>query len=466
MGRSCPERIGAAVGVEKNADRKEWHGVDKAVKRIYQWLCTGRLSFLLRDQVKEDLLRLFPGELIGERLESFYLKKLKQSILVMVSGLLLGIGACCAASGGRYLKGENNLVRGNYQEGKRAVLLRTSALPGQLLNLTVYPTEIPEQDKESLAEDFWQEIDRYILGKNQDLQHVYRDLKLLSSYEGIPFDVEWESSRLDLLDEWGTVAIARETSEVILTATLRWGAYEKRIQFPITIIPVPKTKEEEQIEALEEYLLQTEQNTRTDTSMELPEQWQGEPVSWKQQTEDYSLLIWALTPAIAVILFLAADKDLHKELLERQQSLKAAYPGIVHRLILYLGAGLSLRKAFERLADTYENGEQDHPAGQELRLLARQLKAGIPESTVYEHFGRRLGVQEYMRLSALLLQNQRRGNAALLDRLRQEAEALTREKLLNARKLGEEAGTKLLFPMVLLLGCVMVMIMIPAFGVM
>lgn len=41
------------------------------------------------------------------------------------------------------------------------------------------------------------------------------------------------------------------------------------------------------------------------------------------------------------------------------------------------------------------------------------------------------------------------------------ADALEQRKSL-ARRLGEEAGTKLLFPLLLLLGVVMVLVMIPA----
>ncbi len=440
--------------------------MDKAVRRIYMWLREGRLSFLLSNRVKEDLLRLHPGEPVSERLEVFYVKKLKQLICVLAAGLLLGIAAYIASAGGKYLKSEAGLERGDYREGRREITLRTEALPDQAFHLTLYPVELPEEEKEPLAEAFLQEIGKYILGKNDDFAHVYRDMALTNTYEGIPFDVTWESNRLDLMDEWGSVGIVREPAQATLKVTLRWGDYLKEGKIPITVIPIPKTAEEETAEALEEFLLQAEKESRGEDLLELPKQWQGISLDWKQQVEDYSLLIWALTPAVAALLFLAADRDLHKELLDRQSNLKAAYPRVVHRLILYLGAGLSLRSAFERLADSYESEEAKDPAGQELRLLARQLKAGIPEGTVYEHFGRRIGVQEYMRLSALLLQNQRRGNAALLDRLRQEADALAGEKLLNARKLGEETGTKLLFPMVLLLGCVMVMIMIPAFGVM
>jgi hypothetical protein len=46
--------------------------------------------------------------------------------------------------------------------------------------------------------------------------------------------------------------------------------------------------------------------------------------------------------------------------------------------------------------------------------------------------------------------------------LAQEADMALEERLSRARRLGEEAGTKLLFPMMLMLVVVMVLILLPA----
>ena len=54
----------------------------------------------------------------------------------------------------------------------------------------------------------------------------------------------------------------------------------------------------------------------------------------------------------------------------------------------------------------------------------------------------------------------------MLSRMMEEAARASGEKLLFVKKLGEEAGTKILIPMVMLLAVIMIIIMIPAFGVM
>jgi 1,4-dihydroxy-2-naphthoate octaprenyltransferase len=71
-------------------------------------------------------------------------------------------------------------------------------------------------------------------------------------------------------------------------------------------------------------------------------------------------------------------------------------------------------------------------------------------------------MQQYLKLSGLLEQNRRTGTKNLRDIFQTEmADALEQRKNL-ALRLGEEAGTRLLIPLFLMLGIVMVMIMVPA----
>ena len=65
-----------------------------------------------------------------------------------------------------------------------------------------------------------------------------------------------------------------------------------------------------------------------------------------------------------------------------------------------------------------------------------------------------------------MTQNLKKGSASLLPRLHEEAERALMQRIQAGRKLGEEASTKLLIPMVMMLGVVMVMVMLPAFTAM
>ena len=77
-------------------------------------------------------------------------------------------------------------------------------------------------------------------------------------------------------------------------------------------------------------------------------------------------------------------------------------------------------------------------------------------------FGRRCGLQQYMKLSSLLEQNRKNGSKNLRDTLKVEMAEAFEQRKHQARRLGEEAGTKLLLPLFMMLSVVMVVIAVPA----
>ena len=68
-----------------------------------------------------------------------------------------------------------------------------------------------------------------------------------------------------------------------------------------------------------------------------------------------------------------------------------------------------------------------------------------------------------MKFAALIIQNSKKGNKGFSQLLISEAREAFEDRMEIARKRGEEAGTKLLIPMMLLLILVFLIIMIPAF---
>ena len=94
-----------------------------------------------------------------------------------------------------------------------------------------------------------------------------------------------------------------------------------------------------------------------------------------------------------------------------------------------------------------------------MRYTYYQMQSGMAEGDAYREFGRRCRLQSYLKLSGLLEQNRRSGTKNMRAILETEmTDALEQRKNL-ARRLGEEAGTRLLMPLFLMLGIVMVMIM-------
>ena len=150
---------------------------------------------------------------------------------------------------------------------------------------------------------------------------------------------------------------------------------------------------------------------------------------------------------------------------EREKQLKLAYPEMVEKFVLLINAGLPVKNAWIRVAETRKtkNDKVDYLT-EEMLLTKNQMDNGISEEKAYEMFGRRIGILTYMKFSTLLVQNLKKGTANLINILEYESADIFNERKENAKILGEEASTKLLVPMVLMMTIIFAIILYAAFA--
>ena len=149
---------------------------------------------------------------------------------------------------------------------------------------------------------------------------------------------------------------------------------------------------------------------------------------------------------------------------ERKEQAENCYSEFITKLSLLLAAGNSVRQAFLRLAAEYEkNYGASHVLAAELRVTKQELDNGRSESVVYEDFGRRIGVLAYRRMASLLTQSVSRGVQGMRTLLLQEAKEVMAQEKAHIRQKGEQAGTKLLLPMMGMLFLVFAILLVPAF---
>ena len=143
------------------------------------------------------------------------------------------------------------------------------------------------------------------------------------------------------------------------------------------------------------------------------------------------------------------------------------YSEIVSKLTLLLGAGMTIRSALEKIAFDYDKKKREGTqhrryAYDEIVYVCREMQGGVSERLGLDMLGRRCHVPCYMKLCSLLLQNLKKGSKGMAQSLSYEVGQAFEERKNLAKKLGEEAGTKLLFPMILMLVIVMVVLIVPA----
>ncbi|MBQ8327819.1 MAG: type II secretion system F family protein [Lachnospiraceae bacterium] len=187
-----------------------------------------------------------------------------------------------------------------------------------------------------------------------------------------------------------------------------------------------------------------------------------EAVSENATEDKEGLKLFALCVAAGMGYYFYADYDLHQKTLKKKDDLVEAYPDWVSKLALLLQAGMPMKAAWFKLAKEYDK-EGDFNLAQEMLLTCHEMEEGVSELRAYSNFGKRCGHSRYLRFSAMITQNLRRGSAGILERMAKEAKETLEERKHLAKRKGEAIATKLLIPMMLMLVIVMVIIMVPAF---
>ena len=177
--------------------------------------------------------------------------------------------------------------------------------------------------------------------------------------------------------------------------------------------------------------------------------------------------IGLLSVAVAIIFPYKIRQDVKNKNMARNNQMLLDYPDFVNRFSLLIGAGSSMRSAFEILVNDYkrrctDNDKFYHYVYEELDLVVRELYNGVNEAQAYENFGNRVRLLPYMKFCTMLVQNLKKGNRYILEQLSMTAIDAYGAKRDNIKRLGEEASSKLLMPMMLEFIIVLVIIMYPA----
>ena len=397
------------------------------------------------------------------------IKKRRLQIYCIAAGFLLYALAIRFAKTDGYLVGGNYLPRKSYGQGSSSYELYVDGLTEDEAKVDILIDE--RQYKAGEINQAFEKtmgiLTTSILGDNASLSEVAYDLKLPSKVEATGVKIMWYTDSPKLV--WASGEVHNEdlatAADAVLTAELKSNSYTESYAIPITVIPRIMNDDERLIDGLKKEITNADKKQITDGGIKLPTTYDGKSISYREDTTSNYNAIWALGIVAALLLYARERAACKEELQHKDRQMLVDYPEIVSKLTVYIGAGMAVRPAWGEVVADYEAHSEDKKryAYEEMTTSWYQLKSGISEARVYKEFGRRCKLKQYMKLASLIDQNRKSGVAGLKQLLEVESVEAWEERKNSAKRLGEEASTRLLMPLFIMLGIVMIMIMLPAF---
>ena len=365
----------------------------------------------------------------------------------------------------------NRVIRAS--PGERGQSLELQLEAEDFFDGSHYKVEIPAQvvtqtEAEQYFEKARQEIDERFFEQGDCAEHVSHAVRMENRYVDRMVSAEWTFDRYQYIDIDGKLRENNLKDNAIVQATvlLTCGTYEQEYVFSFMIVPPEFTKEEQLLNDIESAVT-AEGNRQGETYFQLPQKVDGVSLKWEEPKQHLLVKVLFFEIVIVVLLYFVEQEKKKTKEKERQDQMHLDYAEFVNKLLILLGSGMSLKQSLNRISARYfdkrqKNQTKERYLYEELLITNHEIEDGESERLAYQKFGERIGLNCYNRLIRILIQNLRTGSRGICELLGQEAAVALEERKALARKLGEEAGTKMLLPLIMMLGIVIAIIMVPA----
>ena len=354
---------------------------------------------------------------------------------------------------------QNVIERGGYDEETVYYDVLIGGDEKKLYKLEVYPKQYTEEEFLNEADKVFAELESDILGNNPDLEHIGSDLKLPASDRRGIFEIDWVNDYPEYIFPSGKIRFDEISKDIkiVLKARITYLDMSAEHEYQLTLIK--KSSSEDIAEDIVAVLNGIEAENRDKSSFKLPDEIDRQSISLKKTDEDFDKRLFGLGLLVCTITIIISKSSLNQRVKQRDDVLLKKYPSFVNRLWLFLGTGMGIKACFIKIID---ESEEDLLI-RELKYTLNQINSGMDEAVAYEELGTRIGLPQYSRLMSHISQNIRMGTKDLRKLMLDEVKESLIMRKEYAKKKGEEASVKLVFPMIILMAVVIVIIMIPAF---
>ena len=348
--------------------------------------------------------------------------------------------------------------------GKKEEVVLQLELDGKIKDyvMEITPTLPTKEEAEKYFEETIVEIDRDFL----EFEEV---IPKKDAYLSGVVKADWNISPRGYLDESGRIRYEKLDADgelMQVSATLSCGSYERLYKFSFMLLPKELSQDEKNMLQLEAYL-KTQQELEGSTKIELPTRLGNTELKWSQKKEYITPKIILLEIVALILLWLAVKEKHKKDEQKKQIQMEREYPAIVNQLSFLLGAGMTIRQAWNRISVQYvfkkkESMVKENIVYEAILRMNRRFAEGESERAIYQQFMQEISTGSYRRLMLTLLGSTEKGMMGICERLEEESRLAYEQRVIQAKKLGEEASAKMLLPLMLMLMVVMGIVILPA----
>lgn len=388
-----------------------------------------------------------------------FFKGNRKIILISILVIILGVIVYFAQENPSVITEGKYIERGDYTGKDKEVSI--DAAIGQMnienIDFEVSKREYSEEELNSLFETGKHDLMVSVNSLKDSEGNITDDIAFVSSLKNSPFSLEWIPGDKNIIDDEGHIMTVERT-ETRLYVVFLYEEYERIVCINLIVNPSEEVKKRFVKRKIQEELANENMESRYQKELKLPDEIEGVSISFSTKKEKNPLII-LISVMISFILFFASAYDKNKEIKERREEILKDYPIVIQKLVMFISAGMTVRNAWAKVC----SGKNKGPIYEQMQITENEMETGMSEVVAYERFGERIGEKSIIRFTALLSQNIKRGSTNLSELLSEESDRAFEARKNRAIVKGEQAGTKLLFPMMLLLLTALMIIMVPAF---
>lgn len=434
----------------------------------------------------------------------------KQMLLCISASLLLTILVFFLGLQDGTMKEGFRLPRSGYGGSKQYITLEVSGLTEDTsvpLDITVSPKRYTEEEADAVFREIYEQLEELVVAEGESFANLQHDLHLMTKLPKYGVQLSWdfypeldpamaeqrEAARAyyrkyrHLMDSDGTLhnetlapgtvvtgylSLIMSTDIVPKSAEgetkyLKTQYHSAPYRIYVGIVPRELSRYESLLLQLQQAITAEDEGSLGENMLSLPTEIDGQRIYYSEHEDRSYLLLPLLGVIAAMAIYMRQGQARRTEKKQREALLMLDYSELVSKLMVYIGAGLTVRNALETISQHFDaliarGIKADRPLYQELRTMIIQFRRNMPESEIYLSFGRRVNLKPYTKLVSLIEQNRMNGARNLRAMLELEMEDAFEQRKTTARRLGEEAGTKLLLPLFIMLGIVMIIVIVPA----